>query len=106
MSANWTIENLEHNSTDGGVVVAHWRVSDEEIVGENTYRATAYGTQSFSPNPADPNFIPYDQLTEAQVLQWVFDAMGVDRVVGLQEMLHQDIQDQKAPKVVSGTPWA
>ena len=40
----WTISTLERELSDGGVIVAHWRVSAEETVGENTYSASAYGT--------------------------------------------------------------
>ena len=42
--ATWTIANLERNVADGGVTVAHWRVTEEETVGDVTYTASAYGT--------------------------------------------------------------
>ena len=31
--ATWTIANLERNVADGGVTVAHWRVTESETVG-------------------------------------------------------------------------
>ena len=34
--ATWTIANLERNVSDGGVTVAHWRVTESETVGEDT----------------------------------------------------------------------
>jgi hypothetical protein len=35
---NWTIAQLERNTTDNGVIVAHWRVTAEETVGtEDAY---------------------------------------------------------------------
>lgn len=104
--ATWTIANLEHNTADGGVVVAHWRVTAEETVGEQTYTASSYGTCGFTPDASAPGFVPYDQLTEADVLAWVWDAMGVDQVVNIQEALHQNIEEQKAPKTEAGLPWA
>ncbi len=42
--ATWTIANLERNVADGGVTVAHWRVTESETVGDDTYTASAYGT--------------------------------------------------------------
>jgi hypothetical protein len=30
----WTIAQLERNTSDGGVVVAHWRATATETVGE------------------------------------------------------------------------
>ena len=32
--ATWTIANLERNLADGGVTVAHWRVTESETVGD------------------------------------------------------------------------
>ena len=45
--ATWTISTLERDlqgDLAGGVIVAHWRVTEEETVGENTYSASAYVT--------------------------------------------------------------
>jgi hypothetical protein len=100
--ATWTIANLERNTADGGVVVAHWRVTEEETVGEHTYTASSYGTQGFSYDAADPDFVPYDQLTEADVLAWVWGAVDKDAI---EAALAENIEDQKAPQTVSGTPW-
>lgn len=32
--ATWTIENLERNVADGGVTVAHWRVTKRKQLGK------------------------------------------------------------------------
>ena len=49
--ATWTIANLERNLADGGVTVAHWRVTESETVGTGddavTYTASSYGTVGF-----------------------------------------------------------
>jgi hypothetical protein len=96
---NWTIANCEHNVADGGVVVAHWRVSAED--GE--YTASAYGTAGFTPDPASPTFKPYDQLTEADVLGWVLGS--VDKAE-MEANLAAQIEAAKAPATASGLPWA
>lgn len=103
--ANWHISTLEHNTADGGVIVAHWRVNEEETVGEDTFSASAYGTCSFTYDASSPDFVPYDQLTEQVVLQWVWDEMGVDEVVRIQESLHSNIEEQKNPTTEDGVPW-
>jgi len=100
--ATWTIANLERNIADGGVVVAHWRVTEEETVGENTYTATSYGTAGFAPDATAPDFVPFEELTEADVLAWVWGAVDKDAV---EAALAENIEDQKAPKTTSGMPW-
>jgi hypothetical protein len=100
---NWRIANLERNTADGGVIVAHWRVTAEETVGEETYTASAYGTCGFTPDASAPDFVPYDQLTEADVLAWVWSSMDKDAT---EAALTAKIEEQKAPATVSGLPWA
>jgi len=95
---NWTIAQLERQTNTGGVIVAHWRVTAQD--GE--YTASAYGTAGFTPDPDAPGFIPYDQLTEADVLAWVWGSVDKDAV---EANLAQQIEDQKAPKTETGVPW-
>lgn len=101
--ATWTIANLERNTADGGVIVAHWRVTAEETVGEETYTASSYGTCGFTPDASAPDFVPYDQLTEADVLAWVWSSMDKDAT---EAALQAKIEEQKAPATQSGLPWA
>lgn len=100
--ATWIIANLERNTADGGVIVAHWRVTAEETVGEQTYTASSYGTCGFTPDASAPDFVPYDQLTEADVLAWVWSSMDKDAT---EAALQAKIEEQKAPATVSGLPW-
>ena len=100
--ATWTIANLERNTADGGVIVAHWRVTAEETVGEETYTASAYGTCGFTPDASAPDFVPYDQLTENDVIVWVWGQ--VDKIQ-TEAALQAKIEEQKAPATVSGLPW-
>ena len=101
--ATWTIANLERNTADGGVTIVHWRVTAEETVGEETYTASAYGTCGFTPDASAPDFVPYDQLTEADVLAWVWSSMDKDAT---EAALTAKIEEQKAPATQSGLPWA
>ena len=101
--ANWTIALCEHDIATGGITVAHWKVVAEETVGETTYTASAYGTAGFTPDATDPNFKPYDQVTEAEVLSWVW--AQVDQAE-TEAALAAKIEEQKAPATVSGLPWS
>ena len=70
MATVWTISTLERELSDGGVIVAHWRATDSETVGEGddavTYTASNYGTCNFTYDASSPDFTPYDDLTEEQ----------------------------------------
>ena len=101
--ATWTISTLEHNTADGGVIVAHWRVNEEETVGEETYSARAYSTCSFTPDASADDYVPYAELTEAVVLGWCWDA-DVDKDA-IEASLTANIEEQKAPATETGVPW-
>ncbi len=104
--ATWTIENLERNVADGGVTVAHWRVTETETVGEGddavTYSASSYGTVGFTPDADADGFIAYDDLTEADVLGWVYEEVNQAET---EAALAADIAGQKTPVTSDGVPW-
>lgn len=97
---NWTIAQLERQTDTGGVITAHWRVSAQD--GE--YTASAYGSASFTPDPTAPDFVPYADLTEADVLGWVWGQEDFDKDA-MEANLARRIEDQKAPKTETGIPW-
>ena len=101
--ATWTISTLEHNTSDGGVIVAHWRVNDSETVGDDTFSASAYGTASFTPDASADDFVPYADLTESVVLGWCWDA-DVDKDA-IEASLTAQIEEQKNPTTEDGVPW-
>lgn len=96
--ATWTIPMLERELSDGGVVVAHWRVT--EVDGD--YSASAYGTCGFTYDSTDPSFVPYDNLTEEVVLGWVWGEVDQEAT---EAALAADIADQKNPTTADGVPW-
>ena len=100
--ATWTIETLERNTSDGGVIVAHWRVTESETVGEETYTASSYGTCGFTPDPSAEGYIAYADLTEADVIGWV--QADVDQA-GIEAGLTANINEQKTPTTADGVPW-
>lgn len=95
----WTIKLLEYTNNDDKVVlVAHWGC---ELV-DGDYSASSYGTCGFSPDPSDPAYIPYESLTEADVLAWVYESVDKDAT---EAALAANIAEQKAPQTITGTPW-
>lgn len=95
---NWTIAQLERRTDTGGVVIAHWNCTGVD----GDYSARVYGTAGFTPDPDDPNFKPFDQLTEADVLSWVWTEVDKDET---EANIASKIDAQKNPETLSGTPW-
>jgi hypothetical protein len=100
--ATWTIANLERNVADGGVTVAHWRVTESETVGDVTYTASSYGTCGFTPDPDADDFVAYADLTEATVLGWVHAEVDQSAT---EASLTANIAGQKNPVSADGMPW-
>jgi len=101
---DWQVSNLdckvsEDNLSDV-VYNVHWRVSATE----DGYSASVYSTCSL-PAPDPANFIAYADLTQEEVLNWIW-ANGVDKA-GTEAAVQQQIELQKNPVVVSPPlPWA
>ena len=100
--ATWTIANLERNVADGGVTVAHWRVSESETVGDDTFTASAYGTVGFTPDASASDFVAYDSLTEEVVMGWVWESVNQEET---EAALTANIEGQKNPVSANGMPW-
>lgn len=104
--ATWTINTLERNTSDGGVTVAHWNVTETETVGSGdsaiTYTASNYGTTGFTPDVSAADFIAYVSLTEADVIGWVKADVNVSAI---EAALTADITEQKTPTTSNGVPW-
>jgi hypothetical protein len=94
----WSIAQLDRNAADGGVTVAHWRVT--AVDGDHS--ASAYGTAGFTPDASAAGFVPYASLTEADVLAWVWGS--VDKAAA-EASLEAQIEAKKAPVTLTGTPW-
>jgi hypothetical protein len=89
------IVNLDRN-TDGDVVTnVHWTVSKADG------KAVASVYSSLAVEAGD-TLVPYAQLTEAIVIDWVKAKLDL---VSVEAALDAQIAEQKAPKVASGLPW-
>ena len=101
MAVTWTISTLERNTSDDGVVVAHWRASD--VDGEHS--GSSYGTCGFTPDSTADGYTAYADITESQAIGWCKDTMGEEAVTALEDSIAAQIADSKAPAITTGTPW-
>ena len=96
MTITWTITQCDRLTADGFITTAHWTCSAVD----GDYSASSYGTCGFA---AGTPTIPYDQVTEAEVLNWCW-AGGVDKDA-VEANLAANIDLQKNPVVAAGVPW-
>ena len=96
MTTTWTITQCDRLTSDGYITTAHWTAT--AVDGE--YTASIYSTCSFGEGTPT---IPYDQVTEQEVLNWCW-ANGVNKDA-VEAALAQQIELQKHPVVEAGVPW-
>ena len=105
---NWTVTAMDCYPQVGSetdvVFTVHWTCSGVQTQGETTYNGSVYSTASV-PAPAPADFTPYDQLTQNQVLGWIW-ANGVDQAA-TEAAVQTQIDNQINPPVVTPPlPWA
>jgi hypothetical protein len=99
MNITWTINQLDRNTSDGFVTTVHYDVSAVD----GDHLASTYGTIGFTPDGSEAGMIPFESLTEAQVIAWVKDKLGEATV---EASLASQIEAQRNPVSASGLPWS
>ena len=106
VSAQWNL----NGSTTITEVVTHIDMETEEpvetIVDKN-YTSNLIGWQNFTLQQ-DADFIPYNQLTQEQVIEWVKNAMSESGVASMEAAVQGELDALINPPtvaVVSPLPW-
>jgi hypothetical protein len=108
----WSVTNMQHTDADGGVFLVYWSmvaVSD----GTPSYSASEGGKLRCEYDASSPTYIPYADLTEDDVLGWVYASLveGEETLTKLKLVFEAD-RDAKVQKQIdaaattaSGVPW-
>ena len=113
INCTWSVSDMTHMDSDGGVILVIWScvaASD----GSPSYSATEGGKLRCTYDASSPDFIPYADLTEADVLGWVYTSLieGEETADEAKARVEADrtakVQGQidRASSQSSGTPWA
>jgi hypothetical protein len=100
MTTTFNISQMDRSTTDGFVQTVHWNAS--QVDGE--FSASTYSTANFTKKDGI-NYVPYADLTEAAVIEWVKASLSDDGVAAVDSALAANIAEQKAPKMAVGVPW-
>ena len=73
INTTWSVSNMTHVDADGGVILAYWSlIAASDAGGGET--ATEGGKNRFTYDASSSDYIAYDDLTEADVLGWIWEA--------------------------------
>lgn len=102
----WAVVQMDcYPELDGDtdvVFTVHWTLNGTD----GTYNGSVYGSVGVTLDEGSA-FTPYDQLTQAQVIGWVQDALGEDQVAAYEANVAQQIENQINPPVVTPPlPWS
>ncbi len=98
---NWVISAVEYAPTENElekvIKAVHWRYQATE--GEISVEA--YGSQAMA-EPDPENYTPYEEITEAMIIEWLEGSMDVEP---MKEALKNLIEDVKNPKIIIDNPF-
>jgi hypothetical protein len=104
MTTKWTIAGMKRIDATGLVVDVTYIFNAEE----DGIMDRKVGNVTFSGSTTEPGFIPYEDLTESDVLNWVYDSLGSEKV-SIENSVTTRVQDlvtQKQQNPYSqGVPW-
>jgi len=113
ITCTWSVTDMTHMDSDGGVILVRWSMVAASD-GEPSFTATAGGKENYTYDPSSPDFTPYANLTESEVLGWVYSSLAEGDETPEEAKLRVEaertakVQGQidRANTEASGLPWA
>lgn len=109
LTYTWKLKSLKKTNVDGllGVIVGtQWELTGTD---EDGFSGTFYGATPFKLDEVDPqNFTPYENLTQAQVLNWIENVVVGSYKEHIDSQIQKQIDNKKSMtvEVNDGTfPW-
>ena len=98
ISYNWAVTQMDRKTADGFVTTAHWTCFGQDASLDGEFSGSVYSTVSFEGELS----VPYESLTEATVLGWVWEKIDKEAT---EAAVAAQIAEAKAPAVATGLPW-
>lgn len=105
---SWTVSSMQSYPQSQGLADVVFNVNfvltGSDVVGDVTYTSAIHNSAAVALDVEA--YGPYADLTEEQVIGWVKDALGADRVAYFEANVTQQVADQISPPVVTlPLPW-
>ena len=112
ITSTWSVTDMTHVDADGGVIKAYWScVASSDTT--PSYSASEGGKLLCTYDASASDYIAYADLTEANVLGWVYNSLIVDDETAAEAKAR--IETERTAKVQgqidratansSGVPW-
>jgi len=105
MTTTWQIIDLKSQIADGLVTKITYKC---KVKLENDSNQTI-GEITVTGDPTLPNFIPFSDLTEETVIEWVKSSLGEEQVTTIETKLQNRVSARKAAREAeteqNGLPW-
>jgi hypothetical protein len=98
------IKTTTLNNTPNVVVQTYWK----KVGTDGAHTGTFSGATPFSADsmPAGTTFVPFEQLSEADVLNWIKAVVVDDYEKHVNEKIQEQIDGSRNPVVEATLPWA
>lgn len=100
MATTWSVKSISIIPSIDGFTDYAWRVTSTCTATDGVNTKSSELLVQFDPATQTGGYIPYGQLTQAQVLGWVFNAVGADVIAQTETNLSDLLKAQIAP-----LPW-
>jgi len=117
ITTTWSVSDMTHKDSDGGVSIVYWSLIAQSD-GTPSYSATEGGKLRCTADPSASDYIAYADLTEANVLGWVYSSLIQKKEDGSDETAAEAkarIETERTAKVQgqidraaadsTGVPW-
>ena len=90
-SLTWTAENLTRETSDDFIIKSYWYLTGRTLngtVGIATFRME--GPCKFKTSRTGSE-IPYENVTQENVVEWVKNTLGADQVAEYEKVMHENL---------------
>lgn len=94
----WEISQMQNRIADEGVFYVEWYC----YAIKDSYQKSVKGEVNFNPDPSSENFTPLNNLTENQVLGWVWNQIDKSAI---EENVKAMLNEAMNPTVDYTLPW-
>lgn len=105
ITVTWSVMDMKRDAATGGVKEVRWQCIAQADTGES---ATEAGKATLTPDADAPDFIAFEDLTEAVVIGWVKDALTAEEVTRIEEDRTAKVQERvdRNAAEATGVPWS